>query len=78
MIMLVAASLVFLVLEVAVVVAVVTVVVQRVIDHLLVCCIRMRELHGPMCPRVHACPCVCAYVHVCVRARVSVRAHRAQ
>ena len=43
----VAASLVFLAIEVAVVVAEVTVVVQRAIDHLLVCCIRMREWHGP-------------------------------
>ena len=45
--MLAAASLMFLAIEVAVVVAVVTVVVQRAIDHLLVCCIPMRELHGP-------------------------------
>ena len=74
--MLVAASLLFLALEVAVMVAVVAVPVQRVMDRLLVCCIRMRELHGPMCPRVHACPCACACVHVCVYARVSARAPR--
>ena len=45
--MLAAASLMFLAVEVAVMVAVVNVVDQRVIDHLLVCYILMRELHGP-------------------------------